>query len=236
MAVERISVHSLPDLKNTTDDALPTYLNSLKFTQSHTLSDTRLAIGYTSFLVCAACFGWDYTYGFDATKSYTAIAVLIYFVLNSILTFWIFYIEKGIIYIGTSPDKKHIIEISTKTKKHVPIYNLSFKIYDAGKGRSGTPVEERTLRKPFREWFDEKGHFVVQPFQEMVASNIAVVGAVDQKRVVKKEKNEKEEGKPAQSTDEKWEAFLRESSDMGGLESSGADTKGTGAKKRGKKA
>ncbi|KAF7937015.1 hypothetical protein BGAL_0041g00040 [Botrytis galanthina] len=232
MASERISVHSLPDLKNTSDDALPTYLNSLKFTQSHTLSDARLAIGYTSVLVCGACFYWDYTYGFEPTKSYTAIAVGIYFILNTFLTFWLFYVEKGIIYIGTSPDKKHIIEISTQTKKHQPIYNLTFKIYEAAKGRSGQPKEERTLRKPFREWFDVKGHFIVQPFQEMLASNISVIGAVDQKRVVKDEKKVEQEGQADLSMDDKWAALLKESS--GDVETSGAE-KAAGGKKRSKK-
>ncbi|KAK6596889.1 signal peptidase complex [Botrytis cinerea] len=183
MASERISVHSLPDLKNTSDDALPTYLNSLKFTQSHTLSDARLAIGYASVLVCGACFYWDYTYGFEPTKSYTAIAVGIYFILNTFLTFWLFY------------------------------------IYEAAKGRSGQPKEERTLRKPFREWFDLKGHFIVQPFQEMLASNISVIGAVDQKRVVKNEKKVEQEGQADLSMDDKWAALLKESS--GDVETSG---------------
>merc|ERR1711939_65250 len=51
---EKISVHSLADLKNTSDDAIPAYLNSLSFKQSHTLTDTRLALGYSAFLICAA--------------------------------------------------------------------------------------------------------------------------------------------------------------------------------------
>lgn len=108
-------------------------------------------------------------------------------------------------------------------------------MYEAAKGRSGTPKEEKTLRKPFREWFDEKGTFVARPFQEILATNIGVVGAVDTKRVVKKEKKPEEEGKPEQSMDEKWEALLKESSE-GGVETSGADTKAKGGKKRSKKA
>lgn len=155
----------------------------------------------------------------------------IYFILNTFLTIWLFYVEKGIIYIGTSPDKKHIIEISTQAKKHQPIYNLTYKIYEAAKGRSGHPKEERTLRKPFREWFDVKGFFIAQPFQEMLASNISVIGAVDQKRVVKKEKKA-EKGQVDQSMDEKWAALLKESS--GDIETSGAE-KTTGGKRRSKK-
>ncbi len=37
-----------PDLKNTSDDAIPNYLNSLKIKQSHYLTDVRLALGYSA--------------------------------------------------------------------------------------------------------------------------------------------------------------------------------------------
>jgi hypothetical protein len=93
-----------PDLKNTSDDAIPTYLQSLKFKQNHTLSDIRLAIGYSAFAICAATFYWDYKLGFDATKYYTAAAVVVYACLNSLLTLWIWGVEKGKVYVGSSPN------------------------------------------------------------------------------------------------------------------------------------
>ncbi len=93
----------IEDLKNTSDDAIPNYLNSLKFKQSHTLSDVRLALGYVAFAISAATFYWDYKLGFESTKYYTAAAVAVYACLNSALTFWIWGVEKGKIYVGTSP-------------------------------------------------------------------------------------------------------------------------------------
>lgn len=39
------------------------------------------------------------------------------------------------------------------------------------------------LAKPFAEWFDSQGHFVTTPFQEILATNIAVIGKLDSKRV-----------------------------------------------------
>lgn len=101
---ERITVYNLADLKNTSDDAIPNYLNSLKFSQSHALTDVRLALGYSAFLLAAACFLWDYKLGFESTKYYTAGAVAVYTILNSALTLWIWLKEKGIIYVGTAPD------------------------------------------------------------------------------------------------------------------------------------
>lgn len=91
-----------PDLKNTSDDAIPNYLNSLKFQQSHGYSNVRLALGYSAFALCAACFCWDYNFGWDATKHYTAVAVVLYTLLNGAMTAWIWSVEKGKVYVGTS--------------------------------------------------------------------------------------------------------------------------------------
>jgi len=64
----------------------------------------RLALGYSAFALCAACFYWDYTLGFEATKTYTAAAVALYTLLNGALTAWIWGVEKGVVYVGTSKD------------------------------------------------------------------------------------------------------------------------------------
>lgn len=65
--------------------------------------DTRLALGYSAFAIAAACFGWDYKFGFENTKYYTAAAVAVYAVLNTILTVWVAFVEKGIVYEGVAP-------------------------------------------------------------------------------------------------------------------------------------
>ena len=87
-------------MKNTTDDALPNYLNSLKFKQSHQLTDVRLALGYSAVVIAAITFAADYKFGWDATKAGTFWAVLVYFVLNGALTLWIWGVERGIVYSG----------------------------------------------------------------------------------------------------------------------------------------
>ena len=97
--------HSFPnnlDLKNTTDDALPNYLTSLRFEQSHFLTDVRLGLGYTAVAIAAITFYFDYKLGWDETKSYTLWAVVLYFILNSTLTYWIWGIEKGKVFVGES--------------------------------------------------------------------------------------------------------------------------------------
>ena len=90
----------MTDLKNTTDDALPNYLNSLQFKQSHYLSDVRLALGYSAVVIAGATFAADFKFGWDATKVVTFWAVVMYFLLNGALTLWIWQVEKGVVYEG----------------------------------------------------------------------------------------------------------------------------------------
>jgi hypothetical protein len=186
-----------PDLKNTSDDAIPNYLNSLKFKQSHTLIDVRLALGYSALLIAGACFAWDYKLGWDDTKYYTAAAVALYTLVNGALTLWIWLVEKGVVYQGTSPSGEKVgsfppsvkstclanrlkVTISTHTKKNVPEYNVKV-VVDSPK----SPQSVIEFVRPFAGWFDAEGHFVTVPFQEMLATAVPSVGKLDSRRIAK---------------------------------------------------
>jgi hypothetical protein len=116
-ATQKIAVHSLAgnsrlhpnishhtnsssDLKNTTDDALPNYLHSLKFKQIHTQTDVRLALGYSAVVIAGVLFYFDWKLGWEATKPYTAPAVIAYFLLNGAFSYWLWFVEKGVVYEG----------------------------------------------------------------------------------------------------------------------------------------
>ncbi|KAK3362980.1 microsomal signal peptidase 25 kDa subunit-domain-containing protein [Lasiosphaeria hispida] len=176
---EKITVYNLADLKNTSDDAIPNYLNSLKFRPSHRLTDVRLALGYTAFLLAGACFLWDYKFGFDATKWYTAAAVALYSAINGALTLWIFYVERGTVYIGTAPSGETLRITSETPRKTLPEYHLTVEI----EGKKGGKKETLVVTGSFTDWFDAVGHFVAPPFQSMLASAVPVIGKHDPKRV-----------------------------------------------------
>ncbi|KAH6604325.1 microsomal signal peptidase subunit [Trichoderma cornu-damae] len=177
MAAEKISLYNLADLKNTSDDAIANYLNSLKFKQTHFLSDVRLGLGFSAFAIAAACFAWDYKLGFENTKTYTAIAVAVYTILNGILTLWMVYVENGVVYQGTSPSGEKIT-VATATKKLDPTYRLTVTVTD--KSSKSRIIK---IAKPFASFFDESGYFVATPFQEILATAVPVVGKLDPKRI-----------------------------------------------------
>jgi signal peptidase complex subunit 2 len=68
----------------------------------------RLALGYGSFAVAAACFLWDYKLGWDTTKTWTQVAVIIYAGLSYTLSNWTQNVEKGAIYRATAPSGEEV--------------------------------------------------------------------------------------------------------------------------------
>ncbi|KAJ4295670.1 hypothetical protein N0V88_004372 [Collariella sp. IMI 366227] len=184
---EKITVYNLADLKNTTDDAIPNYLNSLRFHQSHRLTDVRLALGYSAFFLAGACFLWDYKFGFELTKTYTAIAVAFYTLLNTALTVWLLYVERGTVYVGTAPGGE-TVKISTQTRKNVPNYEVTIEL-----SKKGGKKETVKFSRAFTEWFDQAGHFVAAPFQSVLATAVPVIGRADPKRVAQAKRGEEPE-------------------------------------------
>ncbi|KAK3397486.1 microsomal signal peptidase 25 kDa subunit-domain-containing protein [Sordaria brevicollis] len=184
-STEKITVYNVADLRATTDDALLNYLTSLGLIQSHTLLDTRLALGFSAFLLSAACFAWDYKLGFEATKQYTLVAVILYTLLNGALTYWIMFVEKGTIYVGKTKDGKTSLRVASDSKKprskgEAPVYKLTITVEDVKTKKT----EKIDIERKFSEWFDASGRFVAAPFQTVLAQGVPLVGKLDPKRAV----------------------------------------------------
>lgn len=75
-------------------------MKSLGFKQSNLLIDIRLAVGFTACAICATTFYYDYTLGFEKTKHLTIYAVVAYFTLNTFLTWWMWWVEGGKVFVG----------------------------------------------------------------------------------------------------------------------------------------
>jgi signal peptidase complex subunit 2 len=75
-------------------------MESLGFEQSHTLSNVRLAIGYTAVLACAAAAIYEHKVGFKEAKGLSTLAVGTYLLLNIALYCWGYFIEGQTMYVG----------------------------------------------------------------------------------------------------------------------------------------
>jgi len=177
----KISVYSIPDLKNTTDDALPNYLNSLNFKQSHYYTDIRLALGYSAVVIAGVLFYFDWKLGWEQTRDWTLGAVVAYFILNGAFTYWLLWVEKGIVYVGERSGTKLVI--STTTEKNSPTYNVTAR-FTSSKNKSDGRWKQIQVKTAFSRWFSSDGFFVPKPFQQWLASEISVIGEADPTNVV----------------------------------------------------
>jgi hypothetical protein len=164
------------DLKNTSDDALPNYLNSLGFKQSHYYTDVRLAIGYVAVTIAGALFYADWKLGWDVTRAWTLPAVAAYMVLNGAFTYWLFRVEKGTVYVGTKNGVTLEISTSSSTTDG-PTYSVIAKT----RASSSAPWTVTKLSSPLSNWFSADGYFVAKPFQRFLARGIPIVGQADPK-------------------------------------------------------
>ncbi|KAK5126995.1 hypothetical protein LTR85_008354 [Meristemomyces frigidus] len=215
MAESKISPYSLTDLKNTTDDALANYLRGLHFHQDNTKLDVRLAIGYASVIIAAATFAADYKLGWEATKGWTAVAVVAYALLNGALTYWTWAVEKGCVFDGAKDGRK--ISIASKTNKHEPTYYLT--VTDSG---SGSTASTRQIQAPFTAWFTADGFFVAKPFQQWLATSVEAIGDADTKNASRDERDELAAPGPE---------VERIAQSNGSVEASGTESKGKSGKR-----
>jgi signal peptidase complex subunit 2 len=159
----------------------------------------KLALGYTAVIIAAITFALDYKYGFEATKQFTTLAVVAYFLLNGAFTYWIWGVEKGLIYVGAWKGRKvsplpycsillfqqltctKQITITSRADKFDPTYKLNVTYHPSS--LNTIPPVDKEISAPFMQWFTADGFFVAAPFQQWLATNIDMVGDADPKNV-----------------------------------------------------
>jgi len=71
------------------------------FSQDHTKSNVRFLLGYSAVAIAAFTFYADRKLGWEATTSpWVIAAVSSYFILNTVLTYWIWAVEAGEVFRG----------------------------------------------------------------------------------------------------------------------------------------
>ncbi|KAJ9484826.1 hypothetical protein VN97_g8541 [Penicillium thymicola] len=170
MASTKVPVYSTNDLKSTSDDALLPYLTNLPapyaFTPDYSKTNIRFLLGYSAVAIAAFTFYADRTLGWEATTSPWIIAAVgTYFVLNSILTYWIWAVEAGEVYSGKRKTGE-TISVSSSAKKFSKLY----KLHVTYKSATGKVLQDKRCEAPFTTWFSADGVFHPEPFRRWVAS------------------------------------------------------------------
>ncbi|KAL3494038.1 microsomal signal peptidase 25 kDa subunit-domain-containing protein [Aspergillus germanicus] len=171
----KVPVYSPNDLKSTTDDALVPYLSTLPqpytFKQDHTKTNIRFLIGYSAVAIAAFTFYADRKLGWETTQSpWVIAAVVLYFTLNSLLTYWVWAVEASEVFRGTRKSGESI-SIRSSVKKHTALYKLHVQY----KSTSGDVIQEKEIEAPFTAWFAGDGTFHPEPLRKWLAKEIEVL-------------------------------------------------------------
>jgi len=177
----KVPVYSLNDLKNTSDDALSSYLTTLPqpytFSRDYTKTDVHLVLGYSAVVIAGATFYVDRMLGWDATRApWVIIAVASYFILNSFLTYWIWAVEAGEIFQGRRKTGERVT-IKSSSKKHTALYKLKV-TYTSPDGRT---LQEKEIETSFTTWFSSDGILHQEHFRRWLTNEFEVLGVPEKK-------------------------------------------------------
>ena len=159
----------------------------------------RLVLGYSAVVIAGVLFYFDWKFGWEASKPYTFPAVLAYFILNGAFSYWLWFVEGGVVYEGEGKTGKvrttadvsdqpkltvrcAQVRITSSTKKHIPIYSCDVLFTPAP--YASNPPQTIHIRAPMTRWFTADGYFIAKPFQQWLASEVPVIGAADPNNVV----------------------------------------------------
>lgn len=149
-----------------------------RFTPSHSATYTRIGLGYSAVAIAGYIFYLDYVLKqeFADTKTLTLYAVVAYFVLNSALTLWIWFGERGIVFAGSRAESKKTtlnLKICSNLphRKYSPVYRLAVSWRGAG------PSEAKELEAPFTMFFTSDGYFAPAEFEAWLRQEIPLIGS-----------------------------------------------------------
>ena len=132
---------------------------------SQTATTIRLLLGYTAVFLAASVFLLDYKYGWDATKSFTLYACIAYFVLNGLLTAWVWLGEAGLVFDGSRGDGRLRLWVKPSGGKYSPAFGVKW-VWNGEAGEA---------KGTYMQWFDEKGFLSEEALKEWLVSNVPVL-------------------------------------------------------------
>jgi len=161
---------NLTELKLALDDSVRRYFSRPdQFRTKHTHSDTRIGLGVASVIVGIATglYGWKTE--FEASKTFVAIGVFLYFFLTALQTAYTYFVEGKTIFVGKRKTLVNRIEtetitLSSETKPaptptSSPSYSLSLSYLRSSHGGK-TLIKRNNLSqaKDYVLFFDSEGN------------------------------------------------------------------------------
>ena len=159
-----INVYSIPELRQTLDEALAPTFKRLDVEEIHGLTDCKLAIGYSIALVAAGSFLIDKKLDHNDTLLYQKILFGAYLVLS--LMFWYVtkYVQKNTVFEGKTKSND-IITVKTKLENNVPIYKMTLSVNDT----------EVKTELPVNEVFNKAGYLQSNLFYEWLGEQFNIL-------------------------------------------------------------
>jgi len=171
-------------LKNALDDVVrKIFTEDLKYTEKTLYVDIRLLFSTLGCSVALYALLYDYLHPFPSSKLVLAVCVLTYFILMSILTLFMTFVEKNIILLckqkeasGLDPDSEWCIQTTLKRFDHDYTVEISKKDGTTKKKTYGSFV------KCVSSWVNTDGAILVDKLREDVLNShqVLVSGKKDQ--------------------------------------------------------
>lgn len=163
MEFKKVSIYSVPGLKSESDEHLATVFDTLGYTESFTVVDIKLILGYLSVASAGLMYYLDKKFKNDFNNKnyvfYIQVLVGIFFTLQFIWYLFSKFVEKNIKYIGVKKGKTIKVITSTKSKSD-PNYQLIINI--DGKNHN--------LTIPFKDIFFDDGFLSIDAFKEKITT------------------------------------------------------------------
>jgi len=166
-------------LKNALDDVVrKIFTDDLKYAEKNLYVDIRLLLSTLGCAVALYALLYDYLYPFPSSRLVLTVCVLTYFVLMSILTLFMTFVEKNIILLckqreaaGLDPDSEWCVQTSLKRFDNMFTVEISKTDGTTGKKSHGSFV------KCVSTWVNVDGVVLVDKLREDVLASHQVLVA-----------------------------------------------------------
>ncbi|KAG0296989.1 hypothetical protein BGZ96_008025 [Linnemannia gamsii] len=186
----KVDKSNLLDLKSACDDALKEYLETKGgYKQSHKHTDIKLVLGYLgcAFAAAGSYYGYIHPFELPATKFWTGVSVVLYYLFNVLMMVYAYFVEKDTIFTGykSTPHGTQTISVGSSVKSYNPYYDIDLIMDISGQssstssaGTSKTTVKgkkstHQQFSTAFQYWFDEDGVLAQENFEADIVKFLA---------------------------------------------------------------